>query len=141
MINSDDFLKKVLNLLIEKINPVIVYIFGSAIRGELREDSDIDIAYLSDTILTPYENFMFAQELADILKKDVDLIDLKEASAVFKAQVVGTGKVIYCSDENKRMYFEMRVFKEYVMLNEERDVIMKGIKERGSVYGGWCSIQ
>jgi len=88
----DDLLKKALELLIEKINPVVIYLFGSAAREELREDSDIDIAYLSDTDLPAYESFMFAQELADIFKKDVDLINLKEASTVFKAQVVGTGK-------------------------------------------------
>ena len=33
------------------------------------------------------------------------------------------------------MYFEMRAFKEYALLNEEREVILKKIKERGSVYG------
>jgi hypothetical protein len=33
------------------------------------------------------------------------------------------------------MYFEMRAFKAYAMLNEEREVILKKIKERGTVYG------
>ena len=131
----DSSLNKTIELLIERLNPIVVYLFGSAARNELREDSDIDIAYVSKTRLTSYENFMLAQEIADIFKKDVDLVDLKEASTVFKAQVVGTGKNIYCNNENERMYFEMRVFKEYALLNEERESIMLGIKERGSVYG------
>ena len=131
----DSSLNKTIELLKERLNPVVVYLFGSAARNELREDSDIDIAYVSKTRLTSYENFMLAQEIADIFKKDVDLVDLKEASTVFKAQVVGTGKNIYCNNENERMYFEMRVFKEYALLNEERESIMLGIKERGSVYG------
>jgi predicted nucleotidyltransferase len=134
-VDFGESLKKALDLLIEKVNPVTIYLFGSAARDELREDSDIDIAYLSDACLSAYENFMFAQELADIFKRDVDLIDLKQASTVFKAQVVGMGKRIYCSDENRRMYFEMRAFKEYALLNEERAVILEGIRERGSVYG------
>lgn len=132
----NDMLKKVLDLLIKRINPVVVYLFGSAAKNELRDDSDIDIAYISEKCLTPYDNFMLAQEIADLLKRDVDLVNLNEASTVFKAQVVGTGKKIYCSDENIRMYFEMRAFKEYALLNEERDIIMKSIKERGRVYGG-----
>ena len=78
---------------------------------------------------------MKAQELADIFSREVDLINLNTSSTVFKAQVVGTGKIIYCRDEIKRMYFEMRSFKAYAMLNEERDVILKKIKERGTVYG------
>jgi uncharacterized protein len=131
----NELLKNAIDLLIEKVNPFMVYLFGSASRAELREDSDIDIAYISDTNLTPYQNFLLAQELADIFKRDVDLINLREASTVFKAQVVGTGKKIYCTDETRRMYFEMSSFKEYAVLNEERDIIMRNIKKRGSVYG------
>ncbi len=131
----DKLLMKALNLLVKRINPVVVYLFGSAARNEMRNDSDIDIAYLSDAKLSQYENFMLAQELADIFNRDVDLINLRESSTVFKAQVVGTGKRIYCSDENRRMYFEMRAFKEYALLNEERGIVLRRIKERGSVYG------
>lgn len=42
---------------------------------------------------------MKAQELADIFNREVDLINLNTSSTVFKAQVVGTGKIIYCRDE------------------------------------------
>lgn len=136
----NELLNKALQMLIEKVNPYLVYLFGSASRDELREDSDIDIAYISDVNLTKYENFMLAQDLADIFKRDVDLINLNEASTVFKAKVVGAGKKIYCTNETRRMYFEMRAFKDYAILNEEREVIIKNIKERGSVYGEWCYI-
>ena len=55
---------------------------------------------------------MKAQELADIFNREVDLINLNTSSTVFIAQVIGTGKIIYCSDETKRMYFQMRAHKE-----------------------------
>ncbi len=131
----DSELNKTIEILKEEFNPIVIYLFGSASRNELRRDSDIDIAFLTDNDIDPYKCFMKAQELADILKRDVDLINLNTSSTVFKAQVVGTGKRIYCSDDTKRMYFEMRTFKSYAMLNEERDVILKKIKESGSVYG------
>lgn len=127
--------------LLKEYNPIVIYLFGSASRGELRKDSDIDIAVLTNDSLDDYEVFMKAQELANIFKRDVDLIDLKKSSTVFKAQVVGKGKVIYCLDENERMLFEMRSFKEYVMLNEERKEILDNIKERGSVYGEGYNIK
>lgn len=130
----DDKFNNAIQILLE-YKPIIIYLFGSAIRGELREDSDIDIAFLSNEDIDTYDIFMKSQELADIFKREVDLINLKESSTVFKAQIVGTGKVIYCSDESSRMFFEMRAFKEYVMLNDERKVIIENIKERGSVYG------
>ena len=128
-------LEKGLNLIIEKIDPIIIYIFGSYTRNEMREDSDIDIAFFSKKDFTTYEIFMLAQELADIFKREVDLIDLKKASTVFKAQIIGTGDILYCSDENFKTEFQIRSFKEYALLNEEREVIMNSIKERGSVYG------
>ena len=128
-------LKKAIEMLKEEFNPIIIYLFGSAARNELRKDSDIDIAFLTEKEVDSYKCFSKAQELADIFKRDVDLINLNSSSTVFKAQVIGTGKRIYCSDETKRMYFEMRAFKEYALLNEEREVILKKIKERGSVYG------
>ena len=76
-------LDKGLSLIIEKLNPVLVYVFGSFARGELWEDSDIDLAFLSDGEFTSYEIFMLAQEIAEIYNREVDLIDLKKASTVF----------------------------------------------------------
>lgn len=121
--------------LVERLKPYLIYLFGSSVKGVFRQDSDIDIAFLSDKEVSEYEIFMIAQELADILKREVDLIDLKNASTVFKAQVVGNGEVIYCNDDTRRMYFQMYAFKDYAMLNEEREMILKDIKRRGSVYG------
>ena len=113
-------------------------LFGSVSTNTNHKNSDIDIAFLTDNDIDSYECFMKAQELADIFKRDVDLINLNTSSTVFKAQVVGTGKRIYCSDDTKRMYFEMRTFKSYAMLNEEREVTLKKIKERGTVYRKRC---
>ncbi|MDP4096320.1 nucleotidyltransferase domain-containing protein [Paenibacillus sp. P96] len=59
----------------ERFNAHTVILFGSAAREEMRQDSDVDIAFLSD-IPAPsaYELFMASSELADLVKRDVDLI-------------------------------------------------------------------
>jgi predicted nucleotidyltransferase len=128
-------LNKAIEILKEEFNPIVIYLFGSGAKNRLRDDSDIDIAILTDNEIDAYECFIKAQELADIFNREVDLINLNTSSTVFKAQVVGTGKIIYCRDETKRMYFEMRAFKSYAILNEEREVILKKIKERGTLSG------
>lgn len=128
-------LDRAIEIIKEEFNPIVIYLFGSAAKDELREDSDIDLAFLCDAEVDPYTCFMKAQEIADELKREVDLINLSEASTVFKAQIIGTGKVIYCKNNTERMYFEMRSLKEYALLNEERECILNKIKERGSVYG------
>lgn len=132
---SKDYIETIKKVLCERVNPYLIYIFGSSVKGIFRENSDIDIAFLSDEEISDYDLFILAQEIADLLKREVDLINLKNASTVFKAQIVGNGEVIYCIDDTRRMYFEMYAFKEYALLNEEREVILENIKRRGSVYG------
>lgn len=122
-------------LLLKDFNIISVYLFGSAAKNELKPESDIDIAFLSFLDVDEYECFMKTQELAEIFKRDVDLIDLKKASTVFKAQIIGTSSLIYCNDDVKRAYFEMRALKEYALLNEERAEIIKNIQKGDKIYG------
>lgn len=129
-----DQVSKIVDFLTKNIKTYLIYLFGSAVNGVFREDSDIDIAFISDIKNTDYETFILAQKLADILQRDVDLIDLKKASTVFKVQIIAKGECIYCADDNKKAYFEMYSFKDYATLNEEREVILKSIKERGHIY-------
>ncbi len=123
--------------MLEKLSPYLIIIFGTAGQGNMRPDSDIDIAFLrdeSDQHFGSYELFLLGQELAGRLGREVDLIDLTTVSTVFQAQIVSKGKVIYCQDEYRRMVFTMTVLKKYAKLNEERLPIIKRIQERGSIY-------
>lgn len=138
--NFDNNINNAIKLL-EEFNVNTIYLFGSASRGELRLDSDVDIAFLSDDDIDEYRTFMKAQEIANVFNRDCDLIDLKKTSTVLKAQIIGNGKKIFCNDEIKRAYFEMRSLKEYALLNEERAEILKNIESSGSVYGKRRNLQ
>ncbi|MEW6697224.1 MAG: type VII toxin-antitoxin system MntA family adenylyltransferase antitoxin [Bacillota bacterium] len=130
---DEKYLTIIKEFLAKKISPYFIVLFGSAAKGKLREDSDIDIAFLSDQRFSDYEVFLYGQELANLLDREVDLIDLEKASTVFQAQVLSTGKVLYCSDEIKKMLFHVLVLKKYARLNEERQCILKKYEERGSL--------
>lgn len=52
-----------------------VYLFGSAAAGQIREDSDIDMAVSG---LPPEAFFKAMGDAADILKRPLDLVDLDE---------------------------------------------------------------
>lgn len=121
-------------VLIEKTSAFIIILFGSAADGRLRVDSDIDLGFLSEKSLSEYEVFLIAQELADGLGRNVDLIDMSRASTVFKSIILGTGKMIYSADENRKHEFQIKTFKDYALLNEERKEILDRIRERGSIY-------
>ena len=118
------------NILSDALAPSLIYIFGSISKDKMRKDSDIDIAILTDRQIDEYKLFILSQKLADVLKREVDLVDLRKASSVFKVQIIKTGKLIYNSDNLRKMYFQMRALRDYALLNEERMEIINKIKSR-----------
>lgn len=77
MLLEQETLNRAKEVLIRKINPHIICLFGSAVKGPLQADSDVDIAFVGGKGITNYETFMLAQELAEIIGREVDLIDLR----------------------------------------------------------------
>ncbi|GAW29330.1 nucleotidyltransferase domain-containing protein [Carboxydocella sp. ULO1] len=134
-------IKLIINFLQERVNPLFILLFGSAAQDRLRADSDIDLAFLAEQKTEAWYRYQLAQELAELLQREVDLVDLREASTVLTAQIVGTGKIVFSRDEIARQWFFMRALKEYALLNERRQVILEAIKKRGRVYGEGCDYQ
>ena len=97
-----------------------LYLFGSVARGESRRDSDIDLAFLASGSPAPYAVFEAAQDLALRLGHDVDLIDLRRASTVMCAQVVGNGRRLFTGNELAAENFEMLALSDYAWLEERR---------------------
>lgn len=114
---------------------IALYRFGSQAKGTAHPASDIDLALLAQHPIPNLRRFELAQELATQLHRDVDLVDLRTASAVMKMQVLSTGACLDSQDESARREFEMYAYSDYARLNEERREIVKGITKRGLVYG------
>ncbi|WP_083711587.1 type VII toxin-antitoxin system MntA family adenylyltransferase antitoxin [Domibacillus epiphyticus] len=130
-----ELVQTIQNFLIKHINPSFIIVFGSYAKGTTHKESDIDIAfYCKGHSPTSYELFMLAQELADLLKIEVDLVNLRTASTVFQAQIFSTGKVIFCEDETLRMNMQMTALSMYAKLNEDRMPILNNVDESGSIY-------
>lgn len=131
---SDEQLQKIEDYLVKTLDPYLIMLFGSAVNGHLRADSDVDLAYLSDRQMSAYDLFMLSEQIASLLERDVHLMDLKQVSTVMQAQVIAKGKVILDREPNRRREFFILVLKKYARLNEERAPILAKIKERGSVF-------
>lgn len=69
--------------------------------------------------------FVSAQQLAYLLKNDVDLIDLPRVSPVLQVQILKNGRIIYAQDPHYRQEFFMLALKKYSRLNEERAVVIE----------------
>ena len=114
----------------------LIYGFGSYFGGNFREDSDIDIAFFEEgASLSPEDFWELQNHLSNLLKRDVDLIDLNKAPIVLKFQIVSEGQNIFCSSENAKAVFETYIYSAYYHFQEERREILKDVLERKSVYG------
>jgi len=105
--------------------PAAVYLFGSAASDRLRPESDIDLAMIPGGVCDPFAVFEIAQQLAGDLGCEVDLIDLTRASAVMRAMVVQTGRVLHVGDLRRQQEFEMYALSDYARANEERREVLE----------------
>nr|WKN34085.1 nucleotidyltransferase domain-containing protein [Tunicatimonas sp. TK19036] len=130
-------LTNLLTSLLQKALPQIqaIYLFGSIAQGQSTPESDVDIAILCPERLEPLHRWNLAQQLARELHRDVDLIDLQQASTVMRFQVVSTSERIYTQDENKMAWWELQVYQLYLTLNDDRKPILDEIKKTGTIYG------
>ncbi len=122
---------QIINLLKSRISKLIgIYVFGSYADDTATRESDIDIAFLSFEKITPIEKWKIQEELASILDNDIDLVDLKDATVVLRAEVVEKGKLIFSADTYLVDYFEMTTYSMYADLNESRVDILNDYKEK-----------
>ena len=125
----------IVDFLVKKLKPKFIYLFGSFAKGEGRDDSDIDLAVYLEEEISPYKLFIVANELSFEVKKDVQIIDLKKIDTVFAAQIVGNREELYSIDEYLKANYNMKIFREYAKLNEERQIILDRIEKEGKIYG------
>jgi len=114
-----------------------IYLFGSYLTPDQRQDSDVDIA-----VLFPYEKAKVLKNIAmsdcrdaleNVLKKTVDLINLRTVNTVFQNEIIQKGRIIYQQNERSVDEFEMQVMSFYQKLNEERAGILEDILASGRI--------
>ncbi len=115
-----------------------VYLFGSYGTEDERPSSDVDIALLLLPEQAKAAGSLLLGELhlalAELLGKEVDLVNLRQVSTVFQKEIVMTGQQIFCADVYAADEFEMLTLSYYQKLNEERREILAAFKESGRAY-------
>ncbi|KAB3532798.1 type VII toxin-antitoxin system MntA family adenylyltransferase antitoxin [Alkaliphilus serpentinus] len=127
--------ERIIDFLRKELNPKFIYLFGSFASGKGRDDSDIDLAIYTDEIISQYKLFLAANNLAYEVKRDVQIVHLKDISTVFAAQIMGTREVLFCEDQLKMDNYNIRILKDYIKLNEERKVVLDVLERNEKVYG------
>ncbi len=76
----------------EGIHTCILY--GSAAAGRLRAGSDIDLAIAAETELSPETLTRHYLQATSLLKREVDLRDLRRAKGLYLTEVLTKGKIL-----------------------------------------------
>jgi len=114
-----------------------IYLFGSYLTPDQQQASDADLA-----LLFPHEKARLLKNLAmgecrdaleNVLKRTVDLINLRTANTVFQNEIIQHGRIIYQQNERVVDEFEMLVLSFYQKLNEERAGILEDILGTGRI--------
>jgi predicted nucleotidyltransferase len=107
-----------------------IYIFGSYANNTMTSESDIDIAFLSFQKISPVDKWKIQENLASELSRNVDLVDLKDASVVLRSEVIENGIRIYTANTYECDNFEVTTYSMYADLNESRIHILNDLKAK-----------
>jgi len=74
-------------------------VFGSAARGEMRSDSDIDmlVDFLPDARISLLRHFAAERELSELLRRKVDLVSKRALRRTLRDEVLSQARLIYTS--------------------------------------------
>ena len=111
-----------------------VYLFGSHAQGTAGPDSDVDMAVLVPGQVDPVVLWQLSGGLADIVGREVDLVDLRAATTVMQYQVVTRGRRLWAKDVRAGL-FESFILSEKTALDAARAGLLKDIQVEGTVYG------
>ncbi|OQY08602.1 MAG: hypothetical protein B6I28_04660 [Fusobacteriia bacterium 4572_132] len=128
--------EKVIRILKKYIDADLIYIFGSALNDRFNFDSDIDIAFLAHKTILSKKLMELKFELIKEMEREIDLIDLKDASLILTSEVIFKGKLIFKKDEKVKNEFEYRKIALYGQLLDDIKIVKDKIKERGYIRRG-----
>lgn len=121
--------------LLQSFDCEAIVLFGSYARGTQTEKSDIDIAIKTKNIINRKDLFLIKQELEDICKKDIDLVDLNNIGDGFRYEILINGQTLYCKNQMNFELYKLEMFREFLELNESRMPIIERVKNGGNIYG------
>jgi len=96
--NLENIFRKIKDFLEKDPNIVFALVFGSAATGKLRKDSDIDVAIYVKNPVSGYELLSLMQKLSDLIKREVEIVVLNEASPLLRHQVMKNRKELFIKD-------------------------------------------
>lgn len=97
-----------------------LWLFGSAARGDMQDDSDIDLAVTLPEPLDAQEKWELQIRLGRQLGFDVDLLDFARLPTVMQLQIIETGQLLFAKDPLATEMYNAFVRTEYLDIQRWR---------------------
>ena len=124
----NEVFKKLKEFLEKDPNIVFAIVFGSAVRGKLRKDSDIDVAIYVKNELEPLKYLELMSKLSDLVKREVHLVILNSASPLLRHQVMKEREILFIKDFDTYAKFRektMTDYDEYLYISDNYKLVEK----------------
>jgi predicted nucleotidyltransferase len=111
----------------------LVFLFGSTATNRAHRKSDVDIGVLFKTRPRIQHIIRLRDDLISLLRREVDLSVLNEASPILKMQVLKNGTLVYAGDKRQFSQFFVDTVNQYDDLKRIRKPCEESIL-RGRLY-------
>ncbi len=147
MAPSDDLigtLQQCLPQIVKGRSVQLVYLHGSAARGEATPSSDVDIAIVCDKETSPHQQLRLMPDVSAELARqagitEADVRVINDAPLVFRGRMACEGILLYARDEAQQIEFETHTRDEYFdylpFHRRLQDAFLKNVREQGLLYG------
>ena len=132
MLTKDDILNQDYEKLMRLIGADIIFLFGSVLSDNFREDSDIDIGIYFES--REYDKNSVYDAIIDFFRTErIDIAFLNEASPLLLYQVVKKGKPVAYRNYTMLVEFRLRCLKQYwetKKFRKTKEYVLKNYLER-----------
>lgn len=114
---------------------LFAYIFGSQVSRHTHPESDVDFAVYLRKSIGEEERRSILLSLLGVLSQacrtdDVDLVILNEAPPLLAFEVLRNGVLIYCSDDDARVEFQVRTLQAHEDTIPLRRILSEAMADR-----------
>ncbi len=121
-------LDEVVAVIDRRLRPAAILLYGSAATGQLRPDSDVDIAVLlGRRSADPFELAALRTDIEARLGRDVDLVALETASPILAMEVLRQHRILVNNQPQLLENFIVKTLGAYFDLKQVRQPIEEAI--------------